>query len=164
MSDASSYLTPEAKARVAIDEMLRLAGWVIQDRAEINLYAARGVAVREFLMADGGEADYLLFVDRQALGALEAKKVGATLIGVEPQSAKYSNGVPEHANAPIRPLPFLYESTGVETRFTNGLDPDARSREVFAVHRPETLAGWLEDAQSDPQHPTLRANCPVLGS
>lgn len=38
------------------------------------------------------------------------------------------------------PLPFCYESTGVETRFTNGLDPEPRSRNVFAFHRPETLA------------------------
>ena len=157
MSDGSSYLTPEAQARVGIDEMLELAGWIIQDRSDINLYAGRGVAVREFFMADGGEADYLLFVDRQAIGALEAKKVGSTLIGVEPQSAKYSEGVPEHANAPVRPLPFLYESTGVETRFTNGLDPDARSREVFSVHRPETLVGWLEDALKNPSQPTVRA-------
>lgn len=27
--------------------------------------------------------------------------------------------------------------TGVETRFTSGLDPDPRSRPVFALHEPE---------------------------
>ena len=43
----------------------------------------------------------------------------------------------------LRPLPFAYESTGVETRFTNGLDPEPRSRAVFAFHRPETLVDWL---------------------
>jgi type I restriction enzyme, R subunit len=26
---------------------------------------------------------------------------------------------------------------------TNGLDPEPRSRRIFAVHRPETLAEWL---------------------
>jgi len=65
--------------------MLRAAGWVIQDRSEIDLSAGSGVAVREFLLAGNTEADYLLFVDRQAVGALEAKKRGASLIGVEPQ-------------------------------------------------------------------------------
>lgn len=145
MSDAGKYLTPEARARVQIDRMLEAAGWVIQDRAEIDLYAGRGVAIREFLLEGNNEADYLLFVDRRAVGALEAKKEGETLTGVEPQSAKYAAGVPAHVDAPVRPLPFLYESTGVETRFTNGLDPDPRSRDVFAVHRPETLGSWLSE-------------------
>jgi type I restriction enzyme R subunit len=156
-ADLGRYLTPEAKARVGIDRMLSNAGWVIQDRAEIDLYAARGVAVREFLLKGNDEVDYLLFVDRQAVGALEAKKWGSTLTGVEPQSAKYAAGLPDHVEAPIRPLPFLYESTGVETRFTNGLDPDPRSREVFAVHRPETLAKWVADWTANQSAPTLRA-------
>ncbi|MHB1582389.1 MAG: type I restriction endonuclease subunit R [Acidimicrobiales bacterium] len=146
MTDGGVYLTPEARARVDIDRMLRAAGWEIQNRSEINLYAARGVAVREFLLEGNEEADYLLFVDRKAVSALEAKAAGATLTGVEPQTAKYAAGLPAHVEAPFRPLPFLYESTGFETRFTNGLDPEPRSREVFAVHRPETLAGWLADA------------------
>ena len=34
--------------------------------------------------------------------------------------------------APGAPLPFLYESTGVETRFTNRLDPEPRSRRSSA--------------------------------
>ena len=42
----------------------------------------------------------------------------------------------------MRPLPFLYHSTGVETRFTNRLDPVPKSRDVFAFHRPVTLAAW----------------------
>lgn len=54
---------------------------------------------------------------------IEAKKEGSTLTGVEVQSAKYSEGLPAGLPAHRRPLPFLYESTGVETHFTNGLDP-----------------------------------------
>ena len=73
-----------------------------------------------------------------------------TLTGVEIQTAKYSEGVPDGVPAPRRPLPFLYQSTGVETRFTNLLEPDARSRPVFAFHRPETLAQWLEDELKRP--------------
>ena len=42
-----------------------------------------------------------------------------------------------------QPLPFTYQSTGIETRFTNGLDPQPPSRPVFSFHRPETLADWL---------------------
>lgn len=165
MADASHYLTPEARARVDIDAMLEAAGWIIQNRSELNLAAGRGVAVREFLMKGNEEVDYLLFVDGQAVGALEAKPAGATLTGVEPQTAGYAAGLPDFVQAPIRPLPFLYESTGVETRFTNRLDPDPRSREVFAAHRPETLARWIAEAAKDPAHPTFRArlhNLPEL--
>ena len=49
-----------------------------------------GVAVREFVLKPPhGRADYLLFVDRKAVGVIEAKKEGETLTGVEWQSAKY---------------------------------------------------------------------------
>jgi type I restriction enzyme R subunit len=150
--------TPEDQARLNIDRLLTDSGWVVQDRKAINLYAGRGVAVREFPMRSGhGEADYLLFVDAMAVGVVEAKAEGHTLTGVEIQTAKYSAGVPDGVQAPRKPLPFLYESTGVETRFTNMLEPDARSRNVFSFHRPETLADWLT---AELQHPgtTLRAH------
>jgi len=122
-----------------------MAGWDIQDRDGINLSAARGVAIREFPLAAGhGTADYLLFVDGKAVGVLEAKPAGHTLTGVEPQAQKYSDGVPESLQVPIRPLPFLYLSTGAVTRFTNLLDPKPRSRRIFHVHKPETIAEWLQ--------------------
>jgi type I restriction enzyme R subunit len=135
---------PEEAAREDIDRRLVVAGWQVQDARAANLHAGRGVAVREVTLAPGhGKADYLLYVDRQAVGAIEAKKVGLPLTGVELQSAKYSAGLPASLPAALRPLPFLYESTGVETRFTSQLDPEPRSREVFHFHRPETLADWL---------------------
>ena len=42
-------------------------------------------------------------------------------------------------------MPFSYESTGIETHFTQGLDPEPRARAVFAFHRPETLADFLKN-------------------
>jgi type I restriction enzyme, R subunit len=135
---------PESTARRNIDRLLSEAGWAVQDYRAVNLTAARGVAVREFPLKTGhGRADYLLYVDGKAAGAVEAKKEGQTLTGVEPQAVQYSQGLPDTLPAHVRPLPFLYQSTGVETRFTNGLDPESRSREVFTFHRPETLAQWL---------------------
>ncbi|MFN8483224.1 MAG: type I restriction-modification enzyme R subunit C-terminal domain-containing protein [Anaerolineae bacterium] len=113
----------------------------------MNLGAGRGVAVREFPLKTGF-ADYLLFVDRKALGAVEAKAQGMPLSGVEPQSAKYGAGLPDALRAWRRPLPFLYESTGVETFFTDGRDPDPRSRRVFAFHQAATLAAWAQEAES----------------
>ncbi len=40
-------------------------------------------------------------------------------------------------------IAYLFESSGVETQFTNGLDPQPRSRKVFAFFRPEMLQQWL---------------------
>lgn len=146
-----------------IDRQLEAAGWVVQDYGALNLAAVApggtvaGVAVREFPLAAGhGVADYLLFVDRKAVGVLEAKKENASLIGVETQSGKYVAGLPAALATPVRPLPFAYESTGAETRFTNRLDPVPRSREVHRPHRPETLLRWLLTATAVPPVPLFR--------
>jgi type I restriction enzyme R subunit len=135
---------PEQQAREEIDRLLAAAGWHVCDYAQANIHAACGVALREFPLESGyGFADYLLYVDGKAAGIIEAKKQGATLTGVEIQSARYAQGLPTALPAWRRPLPFLYESTGVETHFTNGLDPDPRARPLFAFHRPEMLVEWL---------------------
>ena len=137
-------MTPEEQARVNIDNLLEQAGWVAQDAAAVNLYASSGVAVREFPLKSGhGTADYLLYVNQKAAGVVEAKPEGSTLTGVEVQSEKYSTGLPDNLPAHQRPLPFLYESTGAETQFTNRLDPEPRSRLVFSFHTPGTLAKWV---------------------
>ena len=135
--------TPESLARQNIDTQLTACGWVVQDRAGMNLYAGRGVAVREFPLQTGF-ADYLLFVDKKAVGVIEAKQEGITLSHVAEQAARYSVGLPANIPHVTLPLPFLYESTGVETFFRDERDPQPRSRRVFTFHRPETLADWLE--------------------
>jgi type I site-specific restriction endonuclease len=84
--------SPEELARENIDKLLTECGWIIQNRSTINLSAGRGIAIREGLLK-GGEADYLLFGDGQALGTVEAKPEGHTLIGVEEQSDKYGKGL-----------------------------------------------------------------------
>ena len=137
-------MTPEARARQTIDTLLAQAGWLVWDMAQANIHAAVGVALREFPLATGhGFADYLLYVNGKACGVIEAKKQGTTLSGVGVQSARYAQGLPSGLPAWRRPLPFLFESTGVETRFTNGLDPQPRARPLFAFYRPELLLQWL---------------------
>lgn len=137
----------EQQARAEIDHLLAQAGWAVQDVAAAHLHAARGVAVREFALNPGfGTADYLLYVDGKACGVIEAKRPGATLTGVEGQSGRYAQGLPASLPAWRRPLPYVYESTGIETHFTTALDPAPRARPVFAFHRPETLAEWLAQA------------------
>jgi hypothetical protein len=144
--------TPEDHAREHIDHALEQAGWRVQDYKSANLDAGRVVVLRNFPLVSGhGFADYLLYVDDKAAGIIEAKKEGVTLIGVEVQAEKYSKGLPTDLPAYIRPLPFLYQSTGVETRFTNGLDPQPRSRPVFSFHRPETLAALIPQPNEAPE-------------
>jgi type I restriction enzyme R subunit len=86
-----------------------------------------------------GSADYLLYVDGRVVGVVEAKPEGHTLTGVETQSGKSLDGLPAGLPHYCLLLPFAFESTGAVTHFTNALEPDARSREVFAFHRPEEL-------------------------
>jgi type I restriction enzyme R subunit len=150
--------SPEELARENIDKLLTACGWKVQDRKSINLAAAQGIAIREALLKERDEVDYLLFVDGKAIGTIEAKPEGFTLTGVEEQSGKYGKGLLDIYPKWREPLPFAYESTGIETQFTNQLDPSPKSRNVFAFHRPETLLQWLE-----PEHQlnTRLANLPT---
>jgi type I site-specific restriction endonuclease len=105
------------------------ARWAVQNFKGADLHAARGIALREFELNPGhGTADYLLYVDGRAAGVIEAKRQSATLTGVEVQSGRYAQGLPASLPACRRPLPFLCESTGLETHFTNRLDPEPRAR------------------------------------
>ncbi|MBU0483576.1 MAG: DEAD/DEAH box helicase family protein [Proteobacteria bacterium] len=159
-------MTCEIHAREVIDRLLTEAGWLVQDVKDNNIFAGKGVAIREFPLKQGhGFADYLLYVDGKAAGVIEAKKTGTTLTGVETQSDKYAKGLPDGLPAWIRPLPFCYQSTGDETRFTNNLDPAPRSRQVFAFHKPDYIFAEAEKiasqtAEASPEylslHSTLR--------
>src|SRR5213594_3586810 len=136
--------SPEELAREKIDKLLTDCGWILQNRSTINLSACRGVAIREALLRDRDEVDYLLFADGKAIGTVEAKPEGFTLTGVEEQSGKYGKGLLDIYPKFREPLPFAYESTGVETQFTNQLDPSPKSRNVFAFNRLETLLEWVQ--------------------
>ncbi len=127
---------PEALACEDIDRQLTLAGWIVQNRDQLNLLAGAGVAIREVSLPGAGETDYLLVVGRRAVGIIKAKAVGSTLTGVEIQTQGYAQVLPGHIQAWCLPLPMLYESTGKETQFTNLLEPEPRSRRVFAFHKP----------------------------
>ena len=146
VSEGSDYLTPEGRARAVIDAQLEACGWVVRDYGRAAVAAAKGVAVRE-VPTGAGPADYVLFVDGQAVGVIEAKREGATLTGVEPQTLRYRSAFPGELPAFTvdGALPFGYEATGAETHFTSDLDPEPTSRRVFAFHRPETLARWHDD-------------------
>lgn len=153
-------MTPEAKARQQIDQKLEQAGWVIQDLKQLDLAAGAGVAVREY-PTDSGPADYVLFIHRNAVGVIEAKKdsAGENITAVEAQTERYAT-----ANLKWRkdstPLRFLFEATGQIIRFTDNADPAPRSREIFHFFRPQTLASWL--AQPDTLRRRLAEQMPAL--
>lgn len=131
-------MKPEERARKKIDKQLKKANWIIQDYSAINLGAGPGIAVREF-PTKAGPVDYALFTNRKAVGVLEAKPAGSTLSGVAEQTSKYIRNFPENIPHTSSPLPFAYESTGVETYFRNNKDPNPLSRRTFSFHKPETL-------------------------
>lgn len=141
---------PEQIARDLIDAQLHQAGWVVLSKNEVDLSASKGVAIREYLTSSG-PADYVLFVDRKPVGVIEAKREeeGERLTVVEDQSHEYATSKLKYLNH--GDLPFVYESTGTLTRFTDYRDPKPRSRPIFHFHKPETLAEWNSQGE------TLRA-------
>jgi type I restriction enzyme R subunit len=153
-------MTPEQKSRQQIDRQLEQAGWIVQDYRQMNISAGPGVAVREFSLTTGF-ADYILYADSRAIGVVEGKPEGFGLAGVAEQTAKYSVGLPKLLPAWEMPLPFAYESTGTECRFTNRREPDARSRAVFTFHRPEEL---IRLVQLDKQVRGLLQEMPPLNT
>ncbi len=141
---------PEQLVRDQIDKMLKASGWQVQSKKQINLAAGVGVAVREY-QTDIGPADYILFVNKKPVGLIEAKREeeSVRLTVHEDQSADYATAKLKYINND--PLPFVYESTGEVTRFTDYRDPKPRSRPVFTFHRPETFELRLREPK------TLRA-------
>ncbi|HLD09970.1 MAG TPA: restriction endonuclease subunit R, partial [Methylophilaceae bacterium] len=107
---------PEQKARDNIDALLTLAGWSVQSVKKIDFNDGLGQAVREY-QTDVGPADYVLFVDKKAVGVIEAKKedFGHNITMVESQTEGYATAKLKWVNNK-EPLPFLYESTGIITR------------------------------------------------
>ncbi|MGH1433103.1 MAG: type I restriction endonuclease, partial [Lewinella sp.] len=138
---------PEQRARDQIDEMLRLAGWLVYDKNKGNILDGTGVAIREY-QTEVGPVDYALFVNAKPVGVIEAKREeeGHRISAVEEQSKNYADAAWKYVGD--QPIHFIYESTGTLTNFTDQRDPKPRARRVFSFHRPETLATWLKQTHS----------------
>jgi type I restriction enzyme R subunit len=142
--------TPEQIARDKIDNMLIQAGWLVQSKDKVNLSAGIGVALRE-TNTESGSADYILFVNSNAVGVIEAKAedLGYKLLQVEEQSVRYSKDAIKIGPYVLESeKPFVYESTGTVTRFTDYRDPKPRGRNVFWFHKPQTIAEWIKKGPS----------------
>ena len=83
---------PEQRARDNIDKLLRNSGWVIQEKNKIDLELGDGQAVKEY-QTDVGPADYVLFVNKKAIGVIEAKREeeGQRLTQHETQTESYAS-------------------------------------------------------------------------
>ena len=152
---------PEQIVRDKIDKYLQDCGWLVQDYKKINLSAGKGVAVREY-PTKVGPADYILFIDRKAVGIIEAKR--------EEEAGHLSiheSQLEAYANAPLKlinnePLPFLYLSTGIITKFKDRRDPNPSYREIFTFHRPETIDRWIKENKS--LRKSMLENFPILSN
>ena len=141
-------MSPEEKARQIIDKQLEDAGWVIQDRKELNPIASLGVAVREYPTSDNEEVDYALFIEGKPVGLIEAKadEHGVELVtAAHEQNKRYVNSGLKWANSSKTDMRFIYEATGILTHFTDLLDPKPRVRKIFSFHQPEQLLYWIKD-------------------
>ena len=58
-------MTPEQRARAVIDRQLAASGWLVCDRAGMDLVNHSGVGVCEVHLGEAGRADYFLYVDRR---------------------------------------------------------------------------------------------------
>src|ERR1019366_2923103 len=120
-TQADDDLTPEQKTRRGIDKKLRECGWSVQNYRSYNPSESLGVVVREY-PTDTGLVDYALFVDRRPVGVSEAKKDGAVLSNHEEQTEDYAKSKFK-CQFNEEPLPFVYEATSKEVRFTDLRDP-----------------------------------------
>lgn len=106
-------LLPEQKARVHIDKALENAGWTVVNRDEFVPDAINAQAVRETILKNNKEADYMLFIDGKAIGVLEAKREESHLgPEVAEQAQTYGNILPDWVQAWKHPLPFIFLSNG----------------------------------------------------
>lgn len=137
-------MTPEQEARIVIDEKLRMSGWQVQNVNQLNLLAGLGVAVREFPTSTG-PVDYVLFINGEPVGVIEAKKssAGENITVVEEQSSRYANSTFKWINRD-HSIRFAYEATDKLVKFTDYKDIKYRSRKVFSFHRPEYLESLLQ--------------------
>jgi len=114
-------VTNEAFARVKIDQLLKDTDWKLTDGRSVRF---------EYVLDDGGKADYALF-DRQgrALAVLEAKRTSVNLSTGEIQGRRYADQLD---------VPFIFLSNGEEVWFCD-TEQDAHFRKVETVFSQDDL-------------------------
>jgi type I restriction enzyme R subunit len=154
----SGGMDEEETRKRLIDKALRDAGWQLVDYVEGGDFET--VAVREH-PTSGGPADFLLFVDGQAIAAVEAKKIGIGPQNVLSQARRYSRGYRGGTlNFNGYRIPFVFSTNGKIFWFQDLRNPLSRSRETSGFHTSQALgalmlqkeAGWIKWFEENPQH------------
>jgi type I restriction enzyme R subunit len=112
-----------------------------------------------------GRADYLISVDQLAVGVIEAKPQGSPPSGLGGRAGcmpRVARQGPAQDGGHGRPPSLRVRTSGAETHFTNGCDPNPRARRVFAFPQPSTLARTLRDATSNLNRPTWRGKVAAM--
>jgi type I restriction enzyme, R subunit len=121
--------------------------------------SAVGVAVREY-PTDTGPADYVLFVNRNAVGVIEAKKDSAGENLTVTETRPSATPPPPQMAQGRTPLRFLFEATGQIIRFTDGATR-CRVRAKFSTSSSrKRWPTWL--AQPDTLRRRLAEQMPAL--
>ena len=132
-------MLPEELARVKIDKQLNNAGWDIIARNEYLPNST--VAVKEALMKENTESDYLLFVDGKAIAVVEAKKEANNLGDEVAAQAEFYSANPQawYALWVDEMIPLVYLANGNKIYFKNMLVPDSDYEELSAMHSPKKM-------------------------
>ncbi len=158
---------PEWKTRRdRINPQLQSTGWVIVPYTpELRTSSLRSHAITEFETANG-PADYVLVVNGQILGIIEAKKYESSPEGVIAQAERYARGI-SHSGFNFGGLrvPFLYSTNGEVICFIDIRHELNLERKIAAFHTPAALnemisrdlgkdCGWFKANPNS--HPRLR--------
>jgi type I restriction enzyme R subunit len=128
--------------RERVEKALRHAGWTnIVDFVKGKKYD--NAAVREYETVEG-PADYVLFHNREAIAAIEAKKVTLGPQNVLSQALRYARGFRggKFTFGEFH-LPFAYSTNGEIFWFQDLRDPSSRSRQIERFHTPFALEEFL---------------------
>ncbi|MGW3013794.1 DEAD/DEAH box helicase family protein [Streptomyces sp. NPDC001219] len=165
-------------ARTA-ESALAVSGWRVYGPGERELGVAHE-AVRSPISPT--LVLFTLYVHRRLCGIVAAGPARGNEQDLLDAAAEQAAQIPgRHADRAWRnalPLPFHYAVDGSRWFFRNLLDAElldgtlpadapersARSRRIFAPHRPETVERWIRDAERYTEAPTLRARMRALPS
>jgi type I restriction enzyme R subunit len=135
--------TPEKETRKNINGLLEDSGWRILKRGET--IPDKGAFASEEYPTSSGPADYVLLVDGNIIGIVEAKKSGEPVYGVLTQAQRYATDIEgTNYNFADFKVPFIYSTNGQDVYFQDLRYEDSISRKVLTFHTPEALLEFLD--------------------
>ncbi len=137
-SAVSEWLTRKA----FIDKALALSGWRVVPFTAQPLANLDRCAVEEF-PTEHGPADYVLVLDGNIVGIVEAKKLTLGPQNVLSQAQRYARGITQSSSWQGFGVPFLYSTNGEVIWFHDVRDRKHRSRQVALFHTPDALRELL---------------------